>query len=205
MLYLFALTWLIELVFSFFGIAPTYFFSLFIVFLFLIILEKLFSVKVLNILILISVIRLIFDKNIYSPYFVYQFLIILVIFVFIRFFALTLGFKTFTKEVKIDSLKQGMIPAELIIKTEKGYEKQEALYFGVFTYFQQKNKKSLIQLTAEGLTEEDIKILKKIKPKLRSESLAIQTTVSFAPFMFGGVLLTLLFKGNMFLSILALF
>lgn len=200
---LFASTWLIQLVFSFLGIAPTYFFSLFIVFLFLIILEKLFSIKVLNILIIISVIRLIFDKNIYSSYFVYNFLIILVIFVFIRFFALTLGFETFTKEVKIDSLKQGMIPAELIIKTKNGYEKQKALYFGMFTYFQQKNEKSLIQLTGEGLTDGDIKILKKIKPKLKSESLAIQTTVSFAPFMFCGVLLTILFKGNMFFSIIA--
>lgn len=203
-IFLFALTWLIDLIFSFLNLAQTYFFSLFITFLFLIIFEKLFSINIFNILIIISIIRLIFDRNVYSLHFIYQFLIILAIFVFVRFFALTLGFKTFTKKIKIDLLKPGMIPAETIIKIKNKYRKQKALYFGIFPYFRQRSKKSLIQLTAEGLTEEDIEILKKLKPR-GFEYLAVQTTVPFAPFMFGGVLLTILFKGNMFLPIITFF
>lgn len=199
-LYLFALIWVADLIFSIIGIETSYFITIFIVFLFILILEKLLSVNTFNVLIIISIIRLVFDRNVYSLDFAIQFLGILIIFVLIRFFALALSFDIFTKKIKINSLKPGMIPAEMIIQKGKTeYRKQKALFFGIFSYLQQKTKrKTLFELTAEGLTEKDINTLKKLKPELRFESLAIQTTVPFAPFMFLGVLLTLLFEGSMF-------
>lgn len=202
-LYLFALVWVAGLIFSIIGIETSYFITIFLVFLFILILEKLFSVKTFNILIIISIIRLIFDRAIYSFDFITQFLMVLIIFVLVRFFALALSFDMFTKKIKIDSLKPGMVPAEIVVQRGVKYGKQKALFFGIFSYFQQKTKrKTLFELTAEGLTKQDIAILKKLKSQLGFESLVIQTTVPFAPFIFFGVLLTILFEGNMFFSVI---
>lgn len=203
--YLFTLIWLIKLIFPFPNIVPLYFISVFTMFLLITVLEKIFLIRGFNILIIVSIIRLIFDKTVYSLSFLYQFMVLFVIFIFLRFFVITLGFSVFKKEVEIGSLKPGMVPAEEVIQSKKRYRKQKVLYFGIFPLFQKKaGRKSVIKSTAEGLTEKDIRVLEKLKHKLGFESLAIQTTIPFAPFIFAGVLLTILFKGNMFFSIITL-
>lgn len=203
--YLFALTWLIELILPLFNIPPTYVLNIFIVFLLLMTLERLFSVNITKILIIVSITRLIFDTNIYSSSFAYKFLLTLIIFIFFRFFASMLSFDVFTKKIKISLLKPGMVPAEIIIQEGDKYKKQRVSYYALFSLLQQKtNKKQIIELTAEGLTRENVETLKKLERKLGFESLVIQTTVPFAPFMFAGALLTILFEGNMFFSSIAI-
>ena len=58
-----------------------------------------------------------------------------------------------------------------------------------------------MQATLEGLTKNDIKNIQKwhMSGKLHFNRLKIQQTIPFAPFMFLGVLLTILLKMNIVL------
>jgi len=54
---------------------------------------------------------------------------------------------------------------------------------------------SLLDVSVEGFTEEDIKKIQKLEKKFDFHSLQIQQTIPFAPFLFAGAVITYFF-GN---------
>jgi len=107
----------------------------------------------------------------------------------------------FINHVDIPLLKEGMIPAEDVIKTKKGYIKQK-----ISSYSQMSSSKSIFEANADGLTKKDIKKLNGLYKKRKiEEHLAVQQTIPFAPFISLGALLTVVCGGSFITIIISLF
>lgn len=195
---LFGLVWLLSGFFNMLHIPYNFFLMVFILFLGLTLLERILPIKMSKVFILLAIMRLIFDRKVFTTEGINMFILMFLSFVFIRFFILQLSFYVFTKEVDINLLKPGMVPAEGIYEEKEEYKKRELLYFSLYSYLTEKKKKYLFDITADGLTAEEVKGLHKLYKdgKLKFEHLRIYQTGSFAIFMFLGVLLTLLVKGD---------
>ena len=200
LVFLFAFIWIMNLFFSLINFQPDYFVSIIFLFLVIIILEKLIPVRLFVIVLIISGLRLLFDKTAITFSSLKFLFFIWISFIILRFFILYLGYSILTKNVDIKLLKKGMIPAEKVYFENEKYKKESILYFSLFTYLYEKTKKRkyLFEPAAEGLSDKDVEKLKKLEKKLGFEHLRVHQTVSFAPFMFAGVLLTILFQGNLF-------
>ena len=206
LVFLFAFLWIVNIFFSLINMTPNYFIVIVVLFLIMLILERIVRINIFYIVLLLSILRFFFDKTIYSLEFLKFLFFIWITFIILRFFILYLGYDILTKEVDIKLLKKGMIPAEKVYIEKEKYRKENILYFSLFSYLYEKTRKReyLFEPTAEGLSEEDVDKLKKLEKKLGFEHLRVHQTMSFAPFMFTGVLLTILFQGNLFI-VLALF
>jgi len=149
--------------------------------------------KIMLIILFFCIMRFLFDKSVFTLYFWKEFMFL---FVFLSLFKVitALGVETFSKEISVNHLKPGMLLAEMIIKKGKKYEKK--IKQELFSL-----EKSFIEEEAEGITEADIKKIKKTDIK----SIKIKQTIPFAPFIFLGVLLTLIAKGNILILVGFLF
>ncbi len=158
------------------------------------------------------ILRLIIDKSVYSWTFLINFIVLIFLGLFIRSFLLKgvnqLGQEIFSKEISVNKLKPGMILSEVIIKKDKKELKSlqknkdtKIIKYKEHCYIQQPksllNFEGFIDEESEGLTKEQINLIKKIGIK----TIKISQTIPFALFMFAGVLLTFIIKGN-FLSFL---
>ena len=204
-IFLFGFAWLASLFFNLAGIPGNFFLSLFFLFILLILMERLFGPRLRHIMITIAILRILFDRSLLTIAAWQNLLFLLIAFIFLRFFLLYLSYHYLTKEVDINLLKPGLVPAELVYKEKGNYFKRPMLYFSLLTYMQERARKRdyVIDCNAEGLVEKDIKKLRSLK--LGFEHLRVYNTLSFAPFLFAGVLLTYIFQGNVFISIAVLF
>ena len=127
-----------------------------------------------------------------------MFVLVFLSFVLIRFFILQLSFYVFTKEVDINLLENGMIPAEGIYNEKGDYKKKELLFFSMFSYLNDKKHKYLFDISAEGLNKREVNKLHRLYKtgEIKFEHLRIYQTIPFAFFMFLGVLLTILVRGD---------
>ena len=205
-LFLFGFIWPLNIIFGVLGISGNYFISIFLLFIMLVIVEKIFKDKSLWAFISLTVLRVIFDDSSFSISSWINLLVIFISFIFLRYFILYLGYEYLTRFVDIILLKKGMVPAEAVYKEKDKFHKFPILHFSLISYLQEriKKRKYLFEPTAEGLTHEDVQLLKKLEKKLGFEHLRIYKTISFAPYMFIGVILTILFHGNMFIAIVSL-
>lgn len=204
--FLFAFTWIIEIMFKTINLPMDYFITIFLLFLIMVLLEKIIFVSLFKVVIAISILRIIFDHSIYSLGFAKGFLLILILFILLRFLIIRMSFYFLTREVDINLLKKGMLPAESVYVEKEKYKKQDLMFFSLFAYLQEKTKKrNYLFPPTDPLSEENVKKLKKLEKKLGFEHLRVQQTVPFAPFLFFGVLLTLLAQGNVFIVIGMLF
>lgn len=146
------------------------------------------KVKFIAAILLIFVARLIFDSSIYTSNYWIEF------FSFFFFLILLSGIKNlsveaFSRNIAIKNLKPGMILAESIIKKGSKYQKEK---------FTASNKdENFIEEQAEGITSEDIKKIQKTGIK----NIKVKQTIPFAPFLFFGVLLTIIAKGNILILV----
>lgn len=203
--FLFAFGWIIKLMFLLTRIPVDYFLTMFILFILVTFFERVTSLSMFKIILLIGALRFFFDSSVFTLSFWINFLSIVLAFVILRFFVLCMGFYYFTKEVDIKLLEPGMLPAESVYKEGREYKKQELILYSLFSYLEEKSKKRdyVIEPMSEGLTEKNIKELKKLEKRSGFEHLRVQQTIQFAPYMFLGAILTILFKGNMVISIIA--
>lgn len=203
LIFLFAFMGLINLFFSIFKITPNFFSATIFLFLSVMILERIFHTKLFITIFAIAILRLIFDKTAYSLANLKFLFFIWILFIILRLFFLNMGYDLLTKEVDVNLLKRGMIPAEKVYFKNGRYKKESILYFSLFSYLYEKTKgkKYVFESAAEGLSNKDIQKLKKLGKKLGFEHLRIHQTLPFAPFLFAGVLLTILFQGNLFVTL----
>ena len=194
-LFIFALIWPINTLASFFSIENiTILIILLLAFLFQEV-EKFFSGKTLTVIITILILlRLFFDKSIFYKETWISFIYYILVFIIIRLFLVGVALSIFTKKILIKDLKPGMMPAEVVYKSDKAYKKTK-INFGLFRAFQG-NQNYLFQIKPQGFSEEDIKNLKSLENSLKFNDIKIQEPISFAPFLFFGTLLQIILNNN---------
>ncbi len=195
--------WLVSQAVFLAGIPPNYFVYLIILFVAFELLRKFFTFKTELAFLALAVLRMVLDfKNVYSLSFAYNLILMMAVFVFLRFFILYLAFKTFTKQVDIKDLKAGMIPAEGISGKNEKFEKTYMLEMSLIGFFSKKKEKFIHSMTV--LSERDVEKIKRLKneKKLPFNSLAVSQTQPFALFIFLGYMITLIAKGSFLAALL---
>jgi len=205
-LLLFSLSWVIESLFKTFNITLNYFFTIILFFIIIMPLLKLLPKHLYTAIGAICILRIIFDKDLFTIQTLSSIITLLLIFIFARYFLLDLGFIKFTTSVKIANLKPGMVPAEMIYNNNKKITKRKILFFSFFDYLKERNNNSLIDSKTEGLTKEDVKKIKTLAKKHPDlKSFQIQQTLPFAPYLFLGTILTIISHGNFFVLLKLIF
>ncbi|NYZ78837.1 hypothetical protein H0N99_01685 [Candidatus Micrarchaeota archaeon] len=135
------------------------------------------------------ILRILIDYKTMSSYaFMSQLIILFILFVGVVNFITSLGSFRFSERIKIMNLKSSAYCAEKIVRRGEFYEASLA----------PKEDEQLLDLNYENLTDKDIKKLNLLYKncKLKCDELTIRQTIPFAPFLFLGVLLTLLIRGD---------
>jgi Flp pilus assembly protein protease CpaA len=189
----FAFQWIIELVSVNFGIRLNLFISAIILFFVLNSLEKILRLRLINVLIAITIIRLVIDfRTVFSWSFAYNFFIQLIVFlVFVNLF-LYLGYFKFGRHVKISDLKPGMILCEKVVKKGEKYTVIPDIKISLFMFLHEKfETKPIIEAKPEGLSRKEINKIQTWNKEKKMEvgALLIQKRVPYAPFQFLGVII----------------
>ena len=122
----------------------------------------------------------------------------MIIFVTMRRTLFELGFYAFTKDVKINELKHGMIAADAVKLIKGKYYKEKIGIMGAYSSAKTSSYK-VFEPRPEGLFKDEIRKLKTLQKNkmLKFQSIRIYETLPFAPFMFAGAVLVLIFSVNL--------
>ncbi len=153
----------------------------------------------------ISLLRIIFDYSfVFTLEFLWQFIAFSIILVSI-FFVLMFSSSLFTRFVKIKDLKPGMILSDYIYREGGKYKRidesevSELLGKGII------KRKDLLRITkpGDGLTIEDIEKIEKLRHgrEIDFSNIRVIQTLPFSPFLFLGVILTIIAGGNFLLLV----
>jgi len=118
--------------------------------------------------------------------------------IFFLFFILTLSTPLFTDSVKIASVKEGMIPAEMVVEEDGKMVKKPITFLTFLVLLRERAKwKPLIGFNPDGLNREEVEEIQDLSKRglLKFEDLKISLTIPFAPILFFGALITYLTKG----------
>lgn len=211
-LFVFAFWWVIRLGLNLANRYTTLVNNIFVIlamlFLIMFFFTNILKMDLLIICVIIAIVEIIFDyKNIFTISYLNQFLILFFLFILLRYFVINLGFRFFSKPVYIEDLKPGMIPAENIVKKEGKYIKSKIVPISFISGLMSGSEKNrMFRLVSEGLTEDEIKKIQRLHStgEIKEHSLMIAHIAPFAPFMFFGVLLTILCKGNFIVYIVSI-
>jgi hypothetical protein len=120
--------------------------------------------------------------------------------IFFLYVILELSTSLFTHSLKIDKLKEGMIPAEMIVERKGNYMKKPITFLTFLSLLRQRVRwKPLIGFNSDGFEREEIEEIQLLYKKglLKFEELKISVTIPFAPILFFGALLTYFFHGSL--------
>ncbi len=196
MLAFFAFQWIIHIFNDATGITLNFFISVLILFFFFEAMEKILPFRIMSIFVIVAISRFIIDfRTIFTFDFVIVFFLQFSVFIIMVYFILHLAYVKYGKHAKIQDLKPGMLLSEIIYKKGKVYATRPNVQISLFMFLRTKVKeKPLIEITSNGLTREDIELLKRLhrEKKLEVGSLLVQMRIPFAPFLFLGVVLYIL-------------
>lgn len=205
---IFALMWPIRILSGLLGaynpllaqLFSNFFIVVLVLFLLMSILEKMLLLNFIKMTIVTAVLRLLLDRSIYTMVFLRQFIIIIISFVIVRFFILQLTHSIYVKHVDIHLLRKGMVPAERVFKRKDTYRKAPLLFFSLFSYMKQPSEDDIFDIRPEGLSDKDCRRLRKLKRenKITFDHLKVHQVLPFAVFLFIGVMVTIIAKGNIF-------
>ena len=99
-----------------------------------------------------------------------------------------------------------MIFLDRIKKKNEKYLKESGVEISLLNLLRKKTEKYFIENRPEGITEEEINKLKKLKKegKLEFDDISVNQTLPFAPILFLGTVITLLAGDNIFIYIFKL-
>ena len=187
-LFIFGISWLAQISLNYFGLRGNIFLLLLIMYLLYNFVEKVFKFDFIYIVLAVSLARILFDKSIYTFSFLPWFLALLLLFLIVRVFIVSMGMKYFSYEVQLSQLREGMIPAEVIFRRSGRYFKR----MKSFSIIGEAKSKGRLLFNPDVLGKNDIKRLKSLQKRLPFRTLRIQSTMPFAPFLFSGVILTII-------------
>ncbi len=130
--------------------------------------------------------RLLFDSSVLSQQAWIEFGLLILLFVIIRFYLNGIAASAFTRKIDVHDLREGMMPAKVFVQSQKRWVLQD------FPLHISSGQKYLYLPKPEGLTKSDISHIKAAK----INAIPIQETLSFAPFLFIGILLQYLLADN---------
>lgn len=189
---LFAILWIIQLILGIFHIQHLLLSSLiaFIAFRFI---TELLGDKFIYFLVVVAILRFFLDKSIYTWNYLIYFTIIILIFVIFMTVMVEASFLVFTVETKIEYLKEGMILAENVVR-KKNSEGKYVKHKIIIMHSNDKDSNYIIEPSAEGLNSHDLHKIRKLykENELSFDSIKVQNTIAFGPFMFVGALIALL-------------
>lgn len=209
---LFAVYWVTRLLLSLIGFSSNYVLMFILTVVILSGVEKMFGAKCFYVFITISLIRLVMDKSVYSLSFLTNFLILIFVWRLFKSFLTgslsKISQDVFAKEMKVIDLKPGMVLSETIQKvTEqelndlKKVAGIEVIKYKGFYYVKRPKSSTdtggFIGEEAEGLTNGQVNKIKELGIK----KVLVSQMIPFAPFMFLGVLITLIVNGNILIVV----
>lgn len=193
----FAFYTLAYLIFSFLKIPYNYFLMIFSIGIIFIFFERIFRKKYKKYLLysLCGIMILLILSNSISLISIF---LIAIAFVILTIF-INISFEQFCKKIKINNLKEGMVSAENVFLFNEKFIKEK---INIFFSSIPKNK-VLIDTSPKGITKQQIKMLKYYKKigKIKFDNILIQEPLPFAPLIFVGVVLTLIFHGNVLIQL----
>ena len=209
-LLLFAISWLVSLFLSLIGVSLQTTPLVLVTWMALSLLQRKAPSWIIYPMAALAVCRLVFDHSVFSLSFVMSFALLVLGWVLIR--SLLVGAlasacsQAFTKEIPVSSLRPGMKLADsleakkdLAPKVLKALRKQSGIQVirSKAGYIVRSEKKSFtnegfLKEEPEGLNSQQVNRIQQLGVK----KIRVSETVSFAPFIFAGVLMTLLVKGN---------
>ncbi|MBI2101070.1 hypothetical protein HYT53_00495 [Candidatus Woesearchaeota archaeon] len=189
-LFIFGVSWLAQISLNSFGLRGNIFLLLLIMYLLYNFVEKVLRFDFVYIAFAVSLARILFDKSIYTFSFLPGFLALLLLFLIVRVFVVSMGMKYFSNEVQLSQLREGMIPAEVIYFSKGKYFKR----MKSFSIIGEAKAKGGLLFNPNALGKNEIKRLKSLQRRLPFGTLRIQSTMPFAPFLFSGVLLTIILR-----------
>lgn len=215
-LVLFGFVWLLSFPLSLVKIPPNYFINILLLFFVMQVVakvsEKYFHMRITYVSFLLVVARIIFEfDRVVTFAFAKQFFYVLASYLVLRHFVLRLGFYGNSKSVRIEALKAGDVPMEKLVAQAKSSEKQKygknEMFFSDIIGMFNKEQSPVFGREAKGISPEQVVELQKLHKsgKLEFTELLIHQTLPFAPFMFVGVLLTLIAHGNIFVFLIMFF
>lgn len=164
--------------------------------------KKEIKLAIYVLLVLLLVLRMIFDKNVFSADSLASLALWGGFFMLIRFMVMNAQLITEVKKVRIGSLRPGMVPAEVIYEENSKPIKKVNHFSLLNAYMMMQGRYGVGSSVSEGLSKEDIKNFRSLAKKHPGlKTIKIEQTVPFAPFLLGGVLLTLLSQGNVFIYV----
>lgn len=182
-----------------FKISVNYFLIVIIFFLIFWIVEQKFKLKLTYFFLAVTIVsaiffhRLIFNLSFFLNWMIFSCII------FFIFFLMLLSRFVYSKPVKLNELKEGMIPAEIIFQKNQKYVKKPIQFLTLLTMLRERSSsKPIFGYNPDGVKSEDIqKVLNLYREKkLKFDEIRICKTMHFAPALFLGVLLTYFAKGS---------
>jgi len=137
---------------------------------------------------------IIYGASLFSISFAAEFLLMNVLLVIARALILSGSSEIFTTQTPFSLLRPGMLWAEPVIDEKGSYRKEKAMR----RLSNRADAKGCI-FAAAALAQKDIDRLMKLKKSgmIGFSTIGVYQTVPFAPLLFAGVLLTLIFRGSM--------
>lgn len=188
----------------FLGIPGDYFLYLIVLFLFFEIFYFFLSAKTELIFTLIAIARIVLNfETMFTLSYLFDFLSLVGLFLFLRFFILYITYNYYSKKMKIEELEPGMSLAEGIVEKNGDYHKVSFLNISLIGFMMQRKEKFIHSLSF--LTEEDVDKIKSLKEegKLKMKQVLVDKKQHFGAFIFLGYLLTL-FLGGSFVQVIKL-
>lgn len=134
-------------------------------------------------------------------YFLTMLLVTTCLFLLFRFFVASLGDYLFVQEVDVNDLKKGAVPANVIVRDERGHYRPQEIAFTSFVSIASRPTEGevIMDITPEGLSEEKVAELKELAGQGHfaafGNKVKVQEAVPFAPIILLGVMLTILSRG----------
>lgn len=195
----FSMTWLTKTAQENLKLNINLFLSLLLIYIIAFTAQRIFKKFLTHVLVALIILRIVLDFNsITSIEFLRQSLFLSFILLFMYIITL-LGKSLFEKEIDIKNLKKGMLPAETVYldKNTGKYKKMQSSALQVLPQPDINLEILFSEANSEGLTEEHLKKIRGLqkKKKIDFSTLKIEQTMPFAPFVFLGVILTIIFRG----------
>ena len=203
LLIVFNISWIVEYILDYLNIRLNTIEIFFVILILLYLYDRFIKLKEITLinrfklvfLMVLALIGFIVNKSIYSLRFFEIFILLTLLLIILKSFIFNLSFNCLTRDIKMQYLKEGMIPAEIIYKDKEKYRKKNVAG-DLFSFFIER-KKGIFKLEPEGLREEDIKKLKIMaKNNTQLKYFRVQETIPFAPFLFLGTIMTWIASGN---------
>lgn len=204
-LFVFGFYWPLSLLSRFVPLLQNIIVIILVLFGFLLFVKRVLRINHLYAAAVLSGLALILDfQTIFTLAYLKSFAVILLIFVFLRYFILNLTYSLFTRPVYIEDLKAGTIPAENFMKLKGEYAKKRIIPISfISSLIDRMDGVPLFSNPPDGLTEAEVSKVQQLHSHgtIKEHSLLVHQTMSFAPFLFFGAITTTLLKGDFLTAI----